>query len=226
MSYAPAFRLASAAASARSVRRAGSAESATERSRNAAVAASPPRDCARPADRSSSTATASSGPAAASARCQARRSGSACGSVTSAKARWTVRRSSAVADRYTAERTSGCRNVARAPTTSKPSASAAATAALAIPRRVAARQSRSGSPTGSAAAISKRRRVSSERILNRRMKLSSIRPGSALGTQKPEATRQLGSRQSPRQLEQGQWISARLLDDPVAHSFVQLEPNR
>ena len=52
------------------------------RCRNAAAAASPPRACARPADRSSSEATASSGPAAADDRCQARRSGSTCGSVT------------------------------------------------------------------------------------------------------------------------------------------------
>ena len=44
--------------------------------RNAAAAARPPRACARPAERSSSAATSSSGPAAAWARCQARRSGS------------------------------------------------------------------------------------------------------------------------------------------------------
>ena len=53
----------------------GSWVSATERCRKAAAAASPPRDWARPADRSSSDATSSSGPAAAKARCQARRSG-------------------------------------------------------------------------------------------------------------------------------------------------------
>ena len=49
--------------------------------------------------RSSSVATSSSGPAAASARCQARRSGSTCASVASANARCTRRRCSAVADR-------------------------------------------------------------------------------------------------------------------------------
>ena len=85
-SNAPACRLACAAASVRSARRAGSAVSAAARSRNAAAAASPPRACARPADRSSSAATSSSGPAAAWARCQARRSGSAAGSVASASA--------------------------------------------------------------------------------------------------------------------------------------------
>ena len=45
------------------------------------------RACARPAERSSSAATSPSGPGAACARCQARRSGSSCGSVTSASAR-------------------------------------------------------------------------------------------------------------------------------------------
>ena len=52
------------------------------------MAAAPPRACARPAERSSSAATASSGPLAACARCHARRSGSSCGSVASASARW------------------------------------------------------------------------------------------------------------------------------------------
>ena len=62
MSNAPAWKLACAAASARSARLAGSWVSATARSRNAALAARPPRACARPAERSSSAATSSSGP--------------------------------------------------------------------------------------------------------------------------------------------------------------------
>ena len=45
-----------------SARRSGSRVSAADRSRNAAAADSPPRACARPADRSSSHATSSSGP--------------------------------------------------------------------------------------------------------------------------------------------------------------------
>ena len=45
--------------------------------------------------RSSSAATASSGPVAAAARCQTRRSGSVFGSITSARARCAARRSSA-----------------------------------------------------------------------------------------------------------------------------------
>ena len=88
-SKAPAWRLASAAASARSARRAGSTVSATARCRNAAAAATPPRACARPAERSSSAATSSSGPGVARARCQARRSGSVSASVASARARCT-----------------------------------------------------------------------------------------------------------------------------------------
>ena len=77
----------------------GSAVSSVARSRNAAAAATPPRACARAAERSSSTATSSSGPIAAWARCQARRSGSAAGSVASASARCASRRSGAVAAR-------------------------------------------------------------------------------------------------------------------------------
>ena len=46
----------------------------------------PPRACARPAERSSSSATSSLGPGVARARCQARRSGSVSGSVASARA--------------------------------------------------------------------------------------------------------------------------------------------
>jgi hypothetical protein len=106
-SNAPAWRLVRAAPRARCARRAGSCVSATARCRNAAAAARPPRAWARPAARSSSAATFSSGPSAASARCHARRSGSTCASVDSAKASWTCRRSDGDATLYTADRTSG-----------------------------------------------------------------------------------------------------------------------
>ena len=77
--------LACAAASARCARRAGSSVSPADRSRNAAAAAA--AAALRPARASSSSAaTPSSGPGAAWARCQARRSGSAAGSVASASA--------------------------------------------------------------------------------------------------------------------------------------------
>ena len=112
-SKTPACKLAWAAASARRTRCLGSPDRTTERCRNAAAAASPPRACARLADRSSSAATGSLGPAAAVARCHARRSGSTLRSVASARARWTSRRCSLVAVRYTAERTSGWRKVTR-----------------------------------------------------------------------------------------------------------------
>jgi len=88
-----------AAANARTPRRAGSGVSLIARSRKAAAAANPPRACVRPADRSSSAATSSSGPAAAWARCQARRLGSVPGSVASARAWWARRRSAAGAAR-------------------------------------------------------------------------------------------------------------------------------
>ena len=58
------------------------------------AAATPPRSLALPADRSSSPARVTSGPIAAAARCQARRSGSVSRLVTSARARWASRRSS------------------------------------------------------------------------------------------------------------------------------------
>ena len=99
-----------AAASARAARRAGSGVSTTARSRNAAAAATPPRACARPADRSSSAATSSSGPLPPSHRCHARRSGSS--SAVSCVRQRLVRRPAlrSDAERYTAERTNGCRN--------------------------------------------------------------------------------------------------------------------
>ena len=75
--------------------------------RNAAAAAIPPLLWARPAEASSSAATASSGPAAALAACHARRSGSDCGSVASANARWMALRSVRSAARYAAERING-----------------------------------------------------------------------------------------------------------------------
>lgn len=63
------------------------------RSRNTTAAAAPPRIRVRSAQRSISSATASSGHGAAWARCHAWRSGSASGSVASAKTRCAARRS-------------------------------------------------------------------------------------------------------------------------------------
>ncbi len=93
VSVAPASRCARTAASVRSTRSVVSSDNAAARSMNAAAAVTPPRDRAREAERSSSAATSSSGPVPACARCQARRSGSTTGSVTSASTRWAAKRS-------------------------------------------------------------------------------------------------------------------------------------
>ena len=67
----------------------------------------------------------------------------------------------------------------------------AVVAAGSMPRRSAARQSRSGSPTGSAAATSSSRRVSSGSGSSRRAKLASIRPGQRVRRQHPEPAGEL-----------------------------------
>ena len=215
-SNAPAPRLAWAAASARSARRAGSPVSATARCRNAAAAARPPRACARPAERSSSRATSSSGPAAAAARCHARRSGSTSRSVASRQrqvGRPALRRAAPTGTRPSAP--SGWRNVTRSPSASSPSV--ASTAESAIPRRSQARCRSSGSPTGSAAATSSSRRAS----LGQRLEppdvalLDPVRQ--IAGLRHPEPAGQLRRRQAPGQLEQRERVAPRLGDDPVAH---------
>ena len=101
-----------------------------------------------------------SGPAVARERCHARRSGSVSGSVTSASARWTRWRSSLVAERYAADRTSGWANSTRAPTLSSPASTAGPIAATSSPSVSAARWRSTTSPSGSAAAASTRSRVS------------------------------------------------------------------
>ena len=83
------------------------AVSATDRSSNAAAAASPPRALARPADCSRASAMSSSGPGLPRARCHARRSGSTSGSVASANALCAACRSASAVDPYTADRISG-----------------------------------------------------------------------------------------------------------------------
>ena len=184
-SNAPVWTLACAAASAREARCAGSSVSIVARSRNAAAAASPPRARARPAERSSSAATSSSGPGEACARCQARRSGSSCGSVTSAKARcisclWWIK-----AERYAAERTSGCRNRTPVPNSARPASTAGAAASAPIPTRSAARHTSERSPVGSAAASSSSRRVWSGSASIRCTKFSSMLPASGTAPGRP-----------------------------------------
>ena len=149
----------------------------------------PPRAFARSAERSSSTATSSSGPRAASARCQARRSGSLCGSVTSARARCTPRRSDADADRYTTDRTRGWRNLIGVPNSTRSASVAGVAASAPIPSSAAARHTKLGSPAVSAAATNSRCRVGSGRASRRRRKLSSAPPANvpAPGSPNPPA---------------------------------------
>ena len=142
------------------------------------AAKKPPRAWALRADCSSSAATCSSGRADAWAQCHARRSGSRSGSVTSASAWCTACRSRAVAIRYAAERTNGCRKAMCWPKLISPDSMAPAAGSAPRPSRSAACQSRGASPSGSAAAVRSRSRVSGGRTSSRRTKLSSIRPAS------------------------------------------------
>ena len=217
----PTPRLAWAAASARSARRAGSPVSATARWRKAAAAASPPRACARPADCSSSSATSSSGPAAAAARCQARRSGSALrvGHLRQRQmGRPALRPRRRIGTPPSAPADDGRSRASRA--SSRPSV--ASTAASSIPSRSDARRRSSGSPTGSAAATSNNRRAS----VGKRLEPADVAlldpsgertapPGSR--TRPPAA-----SRVSPRgSSSNASGIAARLRDDLVAHPLVE-----
>jgi len=171
--------------------------SSAERTRNAAAAAAPPRPPARSAERSRSSATSSSGAGAAPARCQALRSGSVPGSLASASARCTADLSPTVAARYTAERTSGCRRTTWVCSTrSRPVFSTASRACRPTPGSSAARHSNVGEPSGSAAAISSRRRESTGSARPRAWKLSairSLRAGAVARTPNPPASRTGGS---------------------------------
>lgn len=140
----PASRLARAAASSRRDRSRGSGASVAARSRNAAAAANPPRVCARAAACSSSPATSSSGIGVACARCQARRSGSTVGSMTSARARCTSCRSRGDAEPYAADRTRGWRKRTRVPNSTRPASIAGAAASGVIANRCAAAQTSEG----------------------------------------------------------------------------------
>ena len=202
--------------------RAGSGVRAVARSRKAAAAASPPRACARSAERSSSRRPSSSSAGAACARCHARRSGSVPGSVASASAVWTLRRSSSRAasiDRGAHERVPEAHPGAELeqPVGDRGVRRVGADAERARPRATPA----TGSPSGSAAASSSRRRVSSGRPSSRCRKLSSIRALSAGAPGSPKPPASSAGVRPARQLEEGQRVAARLGDDPVAHARVQ-----
>ena len=77
-------------------------------------------------------------------------------------------------------------NVTCSPIVSSPSVSVSITAAVAIPSRSVARQTSSGSPTGSAAATNNNHRASSGNASSRRAKLLCDPPRQSPGPQQPE----------------------------------------
>ena len=177
----PACKLAWAAASARRTRCSGSLVRTTERCRNAAAAARPPRACARPAE-----LLERRGNRLVGSRCgggQMPRAtvgvdagvGRLCQGQMDLPALLSGRRS---VDRRAHQRmTEGhALSEREQPVRLRASAAAEPRSRVARPRA----SSSSGSPTGSAAATSSRRRASSESASTRRTKLSSIRPASAL----------------------------------------------
>ena len=180
-----------------------------------------------PGRRSSSAATSSSGPAAACARCQARRSGSTSGSVDLRQR--PVHLPPLAAATRPGRPPSAPAGAGTAPGADleQPGGDAGSRGRVGrCPSRSAARHTSTGSPTGSAAATSSSRRVSAGSASSRRRKLSSIRLGQRLRARQPEAARELGGRQPARQLQQRQRVAARLRDDPVAHPLVERARDR
>ena len=103
----------------------------------------------------------------------------------------------------------------------RPSA-ATARSRVARPRARAAADRRPAQPPRAAADVA-RRRTSALDPTNEALLDPSWE---ALRLEQAEAARQLRRRQAARQLEQRQRIPARLGDDPVADSLIQLEPHR
>ena len=194
----------------------GRASASLACSRNAAAAVSPPRACARLAERSSSAATSSSGPGAACARCHARRSGSSCGSVASARARCACclllggrrpgRPPSGPADGGTA---AGCRTRPARPRPRVPPLRRRSRAGR--PPATPAPGRRTGRPPRAAAACW----VWRGRAPTRRWKFCSMLPASGAAPGKPEPAGQLLGRQPAGQFEQRQRVAPRLGDDLV-----------
>ena len=219
-SSAPASRLARAAASRRRTRSAGSGVSVAALSRKAADAAMPPRASARAAERSSSSATCSSGPGAAWARCHARRSGSVSASVASASAACSAERSAGDAERYAAERASGWRNRIWGRISSRSASTAGVAASGSIPSRSAARHTQQrlahrigrGELQQPAGVGRQRVEPAPEAVLD------AVGQPDRRGRR--EAARQLGRAHAARQLQQGERIAARLGDDPVTNALV------
>ena len=212
-----------AAASARWARCAGSKVSAAARSRNAAAAASPPRAWARPAERSSSSATSSSGPGAACARCQLRRSGSR--AAVGLLGQGPVRRLALFDRRRPVADRPGQRMAEPDPVVELGEAVLGGggccrrrdVRAVGPPARPGPGL-RSGPPQRAAAAAGSVRQGgdAAPEALPRRV---PGRPPCRAGDR--ETTRQLVCGAAPGQLQQRQGVAARLGDDLVAHPFVQ-----
>ena len=178
----------------------------------------PPRTCGRPADRSKSSATSSSGPGAACPQCQARRSGST---------RVGHRCECPVGDPRSAAMLAGRPRSARADAETGPWRRTQQAGGLCgLPRvdrdpELGGRPPHQhGSPSGSAAAISKSRCVSggSDSSL-RRTSPRSAPAGPVPGQSEP--TGELCGGQPSRQLQLRQRITPRLGDEPVSHPPVQ-----
>ena len=220
VSNAPARNVASAATSPRSARRDGSGVSSAARWRNAAAAATPPRACARPADRSSSMATSSSGSAAAAARCQARRSGSSIG----------VRR---LGERSVHQTALGGRRFSVHHRADKGMTEANPGLDLEQARRRrrfgrlrgdadrrCGREDQAGSPSGSAAATSSRRRVSSRERAEAPPEALLDLGGNRKRVRQAETAGECGRCPTSRQLEKRERVAGRLRKDPLADRLV------
>ncbi len=163
-------------------------------------------------------------PAAASARCHARRSAASSGSLAFASASCTSRRWSGVAAWYTAERISGWRNRTWSSTSSSPASVACVNAPGSVESCSAARHSNAASPSGSAAASSISRCVASGKAATRRSVLRlqlTWEIARRVGGQAPSS---LSGTHRLRQLHKCQRVAPGLGDDPVADAVI--EPTR
>ena len=116
---------------------------------------------------------------------------------------------------------SGCRNRTRMPRSINAASSAGFPASPLIPSCSAARHNKLTSPTGSAAATSNRRWVSRGSAPDPLHEGLLDAAGQRTRVGKHEPARELRRRQPTRQLQQRQWVAARLGDDLIAHALVQ-----
>ena len=172
-------------------------------------------------------ATSSSGPAAAAARCHARRSGSASRSVASASAR--CDRPALVGAGRPVHRRAHQRMTEGHALADRRAARplGAPSRRPAIPSRSAARQQQQRI----ADRLGRRDQQQTPRVVGERARAggrSSPRsaPRAPCGAEHPEPAGQLRRGQPSRQLEQRQRVAPRLGDDPVADPLVQHEPHR